>query len=558
MELIDQHAKKIMEGCKRRAWDAGLRFQEETLEYIVTNRDLIELSPKVMIPTLYDYWVHEVEVLKGKGKYELYPGNPYETVINTRPPISFYNDNNPDWLNVMIFYHVIGHIDFFQNNLYFRHTRDYDFTGQALSDKRLISKYRSEKGRQLDYIIEFGRAIDNLVGYHNTLSQLNQPPSTTGSRRLDFYFDVFLQTHKQVRINDYVKEIERYNQNIREYGDLGEKTFFSEIDKKHPEFNAIFQKSLEKKPETRMDLMQFIMAHSEFLNKEENKWMKTVLEVIRNTSIFFQPQIRTKIMNEGWASYWHETLFLQDDRIQGHEVDFARVNANVTSMPRVGMNPYALGMRLFYYIEEMADKGKYSIEFKRLLDAHERQKYDQKTHIGRDFIFKIRENFNDFLFINTFVDQDFVTGYNLFVAGKRLNRSKMVWEYFVQSRKADDYRDMVIDSLYHPPHIEVNPKKTVDHTLYLNHRFEGKPLVKDFIPNTMFGIEYLWGGPVKLETSEVAPSASLQGAYAVGGPGGPQDPPEEPDIQWQRVLYTLENRKLSKRILYAIENQPQS
>ncbi|MFW5810333.1 MAG: SpoVR family protein, partial [Thermodesulfobacteriota bacterium] len=225
MELIDQHAKKIMEGCKRRAWDAGLRFQEETLEYIVTNRDLIELSPKVMIPTLYDYWVHEVEVLKGKGKYELYPGNPYETVINTRPPISFYNDNNPDWLNVMIFYHVIGHIDFFQNNLYFRNTWDYDFTGQALSDKRLISKYRSEKGRQVDYIIEFGRAIDNLVGYHNTLSQLNQPASLTGSKRLDFYFDVFLQSHKKVRINDYVKEIERYNQNIREYGELGEKTF---------------------------------------------------------------------------------------------------------------------------------------------------------------------------------------------------------------------------------------------------------------------------------------------------------------------------------------------
>ncbi len=61
--------KAIMEGCKERARDAGLRFQDETLEYIVTNRDLIELSPKIMIPTLYDYWVHDVEVLKEKGKY---------------------------------------------------------------------------------------------------------------------------------------------------------------------------------------------------------------------------------------------------------------------------------------------------------------------------------------------------------------------------------------------------------------------------------------------------------------------------------------------------------
>ena len=164
MELIDQHTKGIMEGCKERAWDAGLDFEMETLEYIVTNRDLLELSPKLMIPTLYDYWVHDVEVLKEKGKYELYPGNPYETVINTRPAISFYNDNNPDWLNVMIFYHVLGHIDFFQNNLFYENTWDIDLTGQALADKRLIAQLRSEKGRRwVDYTIEFARGIDDQV-----------------------------------------------------------------------------------------------------------------------------------------------------------------------------------------------------------------------------------------------------------------------------------------------------------------------------------------------------------------------------------------------------------
>ncbi len=38
MQLIDQHTKKIMEECKERARDAGLKFDDETLEYIVTNR----------------------------------------------------------------------------------------------------------------------------------------------------------------------------------------------------------------------------------------------------------------------------------------------------------------------------------------------------------------------------------------------------------------------------------------------------------------------------------------------------------------------------------------
>ncbi len=538
MDLIDQHTKKIMEGCKERARDAGLRFQDESLEYIVTNRDLLELSPKVMIPTLYDYWVHDVEVLKERGKYELYPSNPYETVINTRPAISFYNDNNPDWLNVMIFYHVLGHIDFFQNNLFFRHTWDYDFTGQALSDKRLIAKLRSEKGRWVDYIIEFARSMDNLVGYYKELSQLNQKPKNTTTQRLDFYFDVFLQTIKKVNIAEYIKEINRYNDCLREYKNEYEQNFFSEIEKKYPEFEEIYKKSRLQRAGKRLDLLEYILQNSNHLKKEENHWIKQILQVIRKTSLFFQPQIRTKIMNEGWASYWHEKLFLQDDRIEGHEVDFARIHAGVTSMPRVGLNPYALGMRLFYYIEMLADKGKYSFEFKKILDADSREKFDKAEGKGIDFIFDVRRNLNDFMFISNFLDQDFINQYKLFVADKRLNKAKMVWEYYIKSKKSEDYRKMLLDSLYHPPSISVDETKNGNNTLYLNHHFEGKPLVKDFISNTMMGIEYLWGGSVKLETSEVASMSRSQGDQA-----------EEAtrEIKWQRVLYTMEKRKLSKK-----------
>ena len=174
-------------------------------------------------------------------------------------------------------------------------------------------------------------------------------------------------------------------------------------------------------------------------------------------------------------------------------------------MPRVGLNPYALGMRLFYFLEDLADRGRYSIEFRRLADALGRERFDRESEhgSGRDFIFAVRENFCDFMFINTFVDQDFVTRNNLFVAGRRINRQKMVWEYYVKSRKAEDYRQMLIDSLYHPPHIEIDPDKSTDGRLYLVHHFEGKPLVTDFIANTMMGIEYLWGAPVMLDTHEV-------------------------------------------------------
>ncbi len=539
MDLIDQHTKRIMEGCKERARDMGLQFQDESLEYIVTNRDLLELSPKVMIPTLYDYWVHDVEVLKQKGKYELYPSNPYETVINTRPAISFYNDNNPDWLNVMIFYHVLAHIDFFQNNQFFRHTWDYDFTGQALSDKRLIARLRSEKGRWVDYVIEFARGIDNLVGYYRELSQVGRPLVPSGAQRLNFYFDVFLQTVKKVKITDYIKEIDRYNECHRNFGENCEKHFFLDVEKKYPEFEEIYRKSQQQRSGRRLDLMEYLLEKSDFLKKEDNQWMKQVLQVVRKTSLFFQPQIRTKIMNEGWASYWHEMLFLKDDRIDGHEVDFARVNAGVTSMQRVGLNPYALGMRLFNHVEELGNKGKYSIEFRRILDADTREQYDNLEGKGKEFIFHVRRNFNDFMFINAFVDQDFMTQHKLFVVDKRMNKKKMVWEFYVKSRKLEDYRQMLFNTLYHPPHITVDETKNENHTLYLYHHFEEKPLVSDFISNTMMGIEYLWGGPVKLETSEVAAITHSQ-----------NDAKEVTQkIKWQRVLYTMEKRKLNKKTL---------
>ncbi|MDY6905278.1 MAG: SpoVR family protein [Thermodesulfobacteriota bacterium] len=554
MELIDQHTKAIMEGCKERARDAGLQFEDETLEYIVTNRDLIELSPKLMIPTLYDYWVHDVEVLRERGKYELYPSNPYETVINTRPAMSFYNDNNPDWLNVMIFYHVLAHIDFFQNNIYFKHTWNYDFAGQALSDKRLIARLRSEKGRWVDYTIEFARGIDNITGFYRELARSDAPAGDGLSDRINYYFDIFLQNREKGEQALYLKEIQRYNQCMAQDPDHGEKAFFADVGRTYPEFEALFEKYLDERTPAPADLLAYLIDHSPELAREDSKWMKSVLQVVRNTSLFFQPQIRTKIINEGWSSYWHETLFLNDDRIAGHEVDFARVNAKVSSLPRVGLNPYALGMRLFQYIEELGDKGRHTMAFRRINDILQRDKYDMATGNGRSLIFDVRRQMNDFLLLYHFIDQDFVNKNKLFVTGKRINAQKGVWEYYVKSRSADQYRQMALDSLYHPPHITVNHDKTLPERLYLTHTFEHKPLVKDFIENTMMGIEFLWGGTVELETSEPVVSGQEEEAYAyplMPMPGiGPLmgEEAQEKEVHWERVIYTMKDRTLTRRL----------
>jgi len=567
MDLIDTKTKRIMERCKRRAWDAGLKFDKETMEYIVTNNDLNELSPKVMIPSLYDYWVHDVDVLKEKGRYEVYPNNPYETVINTRPATSFYNDNNPDWLNCMIFYHVLAHIDFFQNNIFFSHTWSDDFKEQALADKRLLNRIREELGgekRWVDYVIEFTRGIDNLVGYHKELNLgqefYNEIFGQT-SEEVDFYFGEFsknLFDSKEITRNDYLEEFARYNKSIETHGEkIGEEIFFKDpsFKNRHPEFFGLFKKYKKKKEKKSFDLIQYLMNNSDFLRKEKNEWMKQVKQVVRRTSLFFQPQIRTKIMNEGWASYWHEELFLEDEMLKTHETDYSKVNAKVVSMPKFGINPYAIGKKLFEFIEGLADKGKLSLRYQMLKDVGERKVFlDLEEAVKKkNILFDVRKNLADDMFVNFLTDEDFndfVRQNRLFVVGRRLHpNDHRKWQYYIKDKSGEAYRKMIRRQLYHPPCIKVDKERTKNGVLRLNHFFEGRSLVEDWIKPVLKGIEFLWrgksypyGGPVQLETTQFEITEEDKALMELGS---------EKEVRYkeQRVVFTIDKGVFTRSVI---------
>lgn len=241
--------------------------------------------------------------------------------------------------------------------------------------------------------------------------------------------------------------------------------------------------------------------------------MKDIIVIIRNTALYFAPQIRTKIMNEGWASYWHDKLFRSDERISGHEVDYAKVNAEVTSISRIGLNPYAIGMRLYQYVEELANRGKLYRNYQELENIYQREVYDAKTGEGLTTIFDIRKYFTDYNFIKIFIDQDFVDRHQLFVVGKQYNPNEQVIDYYVKSRNAEDYKQMLIENLYHPPVIMPDLVRTNENQLYLIHKFEGKPLVQEFIPEVLIGLEYLWGGDAILETTQIIIKPTDDGSY---------------------------------------------
>jgi len=569
MKLIDQKAKKIMEDCKVRAKKAGLEIHTETLEYIITNQELLELFPKFMIPTLYDYWVDDVGVIQNKWMYEVYPHNPYlEVVINTRPVISFFNDNNADWLNVMIFYHVLAHIDFFHNNIFFQTTWKSDFYNQALSDKRLINKIREEKGankRWVDYVIEFARSVDNLVGYYSELEKTDDviKQNILLSRitpRVNFYFNEFLKKLLKdgvINLKFYYDEIERYNECQRKFDEKSvELIFFDNIQHKFPEFNSIYGKHKQENKKNSQDVLQYLLDHSEFLKRTENLWMRDIIQVIRRTSLYFQPQLRTKICNEGWASFWHERLFLTDERIRGHEVDYALINSKILVQPRLNFNPYIFGKNMFEFIEYLAKKGRLSAEYQLIRDKEMRENYDKKLgdEYGKNTIFEIRRNCNDFLLVNFLSDenfQDFVDTYKLFVAGRRFNPKKGVFEIYIKSRSGKDYRKMILNGLYHPPYILINQGKFYKDCkaeLYLNHVFEGRTLVTEYIPAVLMGLSYLCGGKkVALETTEFEIDQSAYYKSLIEG--------KEIEYTKIRVLYTCEKKKINKSILYRYKKE---
>lgn len=564
METLNQQMKSEMEACKKRARAAGLEFQDNTLEYIVTNRDLIELSPKVMIPSLYDYWVHDIEVIRNRWLYDAFPHNPYETVINTRPPMSYYNHGNAEWLNVMIFYHVLGHIHYFQNNIFFRNTWDDDFYGQALADKNLINRIRAELGekkRWVDYVIEFALQIDNLVGYHTELEETTRKEASQAfgffSEKINFYFGQFLKQKRDAKIADakfHYDEVGRYNRCLAERGgtEQAEIAFFEDpyFKSKFPEFNDVFKRWNEKeqKPKPR-DILEHLMEYSDFLNKEENKWMKDVIGVIRRTSLYFQPQIRSKIANEGWASLWHERLYTPDTRVYSHETDYSTINTRVVSHPRLGINPYATGKCLFEFIEELARKGKLSREYQLLKGVKERELYDKNRgdDYGKRVLLEAAKYLDDYLLVNFLSDedfQDFVDKYKLWIAGVR--RSEKRWdmaEIYIKTKSGIEYRKNLNKMLYHPPNIDfISEGKAKDGELYLDHIYEGRSLHTPFIRNVLIGLEFLAKKRVRLETTEyeqVRPDNWLDGWRERFNPR----------YKKIRILYTCENKHVQKTVL---------
>ena len=151
---------------------------------------------------------------------------------------------------------------------------------------------------------------------------------------------------------------------------------------------------LDEKVRGSRDIMKFLM---EYAPVEE--WEADIIGLLREEAYYFLPQRITKIMNEGWASYWHSKI-LTNKALRSSEIfDYADVHSGVMAMNQQNINPYRIGIELFRDIEYRWDTGKFGKDYLECDNMAEKANWNKDTNLGREKIFEIRKSHNDITFI---------------------------------------------------------------------------------------------------------------------------------------------------------------
>jgi stage V sporulation protein R len=259
--------------------------------------------------------------------------------------------------------------------------------------------------------------------------------------------------------------------------------------KKHKEDAA---KNFPEKPEK--DVLLFLIEHAPL-----KPWQRDVLSIIRDEAYYFAPQGQTKIMNEGWASYWHSTMMTQKVLQPSEVIDYADHHSGTMATGRTRINPYKLGIELFRDIEERWNTGRFGKDYDDCDDLETRRNWDKPTGLGRKKIFEVRRVHNDISFIETYLTPEFCHKHRMFSFGFN-DQSE---QYIIESREFAKIKQRLLFSLtnFGKPWIFVvdsNYKNRGE--LLLRHEHHGIDLQMDKAADTMTNLQVIWNRPVHLQT----------------------------------------------------------
>ncbi|OFZ12249.1 MAG: SpoVR family protein [Bdellovibrionales bacterium RBG_16_40_8] len=242
------------------------------------------------------------------------------------------------------------------------------------------------------------------------------------------------------------------------------------------------------------DVLKFLLDRAPL-----EDWQRNILSIIRDEAYYFTPQAMTKIMNEGWASYWHAKLMTEKILHDCEIVDFADRHSGALVMPPSGFNPYKIGIELFRTIEQRWNKGQFGKEWAACDDLEAKRHWDMKTGKGLEKIFQVRRDYNDVTFIDEFLTEDFCHEHKMFVY--RFN--KRTGQFEVDNR---DFTVIKKKFLFQITNMGMPIISVVDHNhngrgeLLLTHLFEGVEMQPDYMKATMENLFALGKKPIHLAT----------------------------------------------------------
>jgi stage V sporulation protein R len=401
--------------------------------------------------------------------------NIYEIVINNDPAYAYLLKGNTDVDQKLVIAHVYGHSDFFKNNFWFSGTNRKmldEMANHAVRVRRYIDKYGYE---EVESFIDICLSIEDLIDIHSPFIK----------RRIQK--KSFLEEDESER--KPVSKLRSPSEYLEDYINPED---FIEWQRRKAEDEKIKKRNFPEFPER--DVLLFLLE-----NAPLQEWQRDILSMIREESYYYAPQIQTKIMNEGWAAYWHSKILTERVITDKEIIDYADHHSGTLSTRPGVINPYKLGMELFMDIEDRWNKGKFGKEYEECNDIEEKRNWDKKLGLGRDKIFEVRKLYNDVTFIDEFLTEDFCREHRLFTYS--YNRSTGMYE--IESRDFKKIKEKLLFLLTNcgRPIIEIIDGNYMNRgELYLVHRYEGVDLKLDWAKDVLGKLVKIWKRPVYLET----------------------------------------------------------
>lgn len=439
---------RAIENIYDQAFKFGLDFFPMRFE--LCPADIIYTFGAYGMPTRFAHWTFGKQFYKMKLQYDFNLSRIYELVINSNPCYAFLLEGNDLIQNKLIIAHVFAHSDFFKNNYYFSRT-----TGE------MVETMAAHAARIREYEFKYGRhEVEIFLDAALSIQEHIEPPGCFADREAN-----------QIGIED--KQSRQPPETP--YDDLWALDGKSKKIPIERNRKAAFQPS--------KDLLTFMIKYS----PELENWQQDILAMIREEMQYFWPQAATRVINEGWATYWHVKIMRELDLGEEETVEFARLHAGVIQPNKMQINPYYVGSKIFANIERRWDNP----------TSGERQRYGRKGGEGRDKIFEVRANQNDISFLRNYLTRELVNELDLYLY------QKVGSEWVVVEKDWEKVRDGLVSRLINCgyPYIVVEDGDYQRRgELYLRHCYEDLELDVPYLEKTLPHVYLLWGRPVHLET----------------------------------------------------------